>query len=78
MAKQPQMGRSVANAVKSVARKFARKRKAAEKRAAEKAARLPRDGYEPCIVSFIDILGFRNLLNTRHAHDIRDIVIRPC
>jgi hypothetical protein len=26
--------------------------------------------YEPCVVSFIDVLGFRNLLGTRSAADI--------
>lgn len=76
MAKPPKPARTVAEIVKSLERSAARRRKAAERLAAEKAARVPREGYEPCIVSFIDVLGFRNLLATRHAHDIRDIILR--
>jgi hypothetical protein len=49
----------------------------ARERHAEIAARVPGEGYEPCIVSFIDVLGFRNLLKTRHAHDIRDVLLQP-
>jgi hypothetical protein len=62
--------------MQSVERSAARRRKAREKLAAEIAARVPGEGYEPCIVSFIDVLGFRDLLATRHAHDIRDIMLR--
>lgn len=29
-------------------------------------------GYERCIVTFIDILGYRELLRTRHSSEIRD------
>ena len=42
----------------------------------ESPHRYRRKGYEPCIVSFIDVLGFRNLLGTRHAHDIRDVLLQ--
>lgn len=31
-------------------------------------------GYERCIVTFIDILGYRNLLKTKHASEIADVV----
>jgi len=31
-------------------------------------------GFERCVVTFIDILGYRNLLNTRDAAEIVDIV----
>ncbi|RWI36099.1 hypothetical protein [Mesorhizobium sp.] len=67
---------TVAEALRSVERSAARKKRAREKRAAEIAARVPGEGYEPCIVSFIDVLGFRNLLETRHAHDIRDVLLQ--
>lgn len=67
---------TVEEALRAVARSTARKKRAREKRAAEIAARVPGQGYEPCIVSFIDVLGFRNLLNTRHAHDIRDVLLQ--
>jgi len=67
---------TVAEALRSVERSAARRRKAREKHAAEIAARVPGEGYEPCIVSFIDVLGFRNLLETRHAHDIRDVLLQ--
>ena len=30
--------------------------------------------YEPCVVSFIDVLGFRNLLATRSANDIHGLL----
>lgn len=30
--------------------------------------------YEPCVVSFIDVLGFRDLINTRSAADVHDVV----
>ncbi len=76
MAKPPKSARTVAEVMKSVERSAGRRRKAHEKLAAEIAARVPREGYEPCIVSFIDVLGFRDLLATRHAHDIRDIMLR--
>lgn len=75
MAKPPKSARPIAEILKSVERSTARRRKAAERLAAEKAARRPREGYEPCIVSFVDVLGFRDLLATRHAHDIRDIML---
>lgn len=67
---------TVAEALRSVERSAARKRRAREKHAAEIAARVPGEGYEPCIVSFIDVLGFRNLLETHHAHDIRDVLLK--
>lgn len=54
----------------------ARREKARAKRTAELAARVPGGGYEPCIVSFIDVLGFRDLLVTRHADDIRDLLLQ--
>jgi len=76
MGKPPKPVRTVAQVMKSVERSAARKKKAREKAAAEVAARVPGEGYEPCIVSFIDVLGFRDLLATRHAHDIRDIMLR--
>lgn len=62
--------------MRSVQRSTARKKKAREKLAAEVAARKAGEGYEPCIVSFIDVLGFRDLLATRHAYDIRDIMLK--
>jgi hypothetical protein len=68
--------RTVGEAMRSVQTSVARKRRAREKRAAEIAARMPGEGYEPCIVSFIDVLGFRNLLETRHAHDIREVLLQ--
>lgn len=67
---------TVADALRSVQRATARKKRAHERLAAEIAARVPGEGYEPCIVSFIDVLGFRDLLQTRHAHDIRDVLLR--
>lgn len=67
---------TVAEALRAVERSTARKKRAREKHAAEIAARMPGEGYEPCIVSFIDVLGFRNLLETRHAHDIRDALLQ--
>lgn len=66
---------TVAEAMRSVDRATARKNKARERLAAEVVARVPGEGYEPCIVSFIDVLGFRDLLATRHAHDIRDVLL---
>ena len=30
--------------------------------------------YEPCVVSFIDILGFRNLVETKTANDVFEII----
>lgn len=76
MAESPKSAQTVAQAMKLLSRKIARQRKRKEKLAAEKSARMPREGYEPCIVSFIDVLGFRDLLDTRHAHDIRDIMLQ--
>ena len=76
MAKSPKSARTVAQIMKSVEREVARQKKAREKLTAEIAARVPCEGYEPCIVSFIDVLGFRDLLATRHAHDIRDIMLQ--
>ena len=76
MAKPPQLALDVAGIIKSVKRRSARRRKAQEKLAAEIAARVPGEGYEPSIVSFIDVLGFRDLLAKRHAHDIRDIMLQ--
>ena len=67
---------TVAGALRSVERAAARKKKAREQLAAEIAARVPGEGYEPCIVSFIDVLGFRDLLATRHAHDIREVLLQ--
>ena len=51
---------------KSVKRKISYQKKARKRRLAEIAARVPGEGYEPCIVSFIDVLGFRDLLQNRH------------
>lgn len=31
-------------------------------------------GFERCVVTFIDILGYRRLLKTRHAEDIANVV----
>jgi len=67
---------TVAEALRSVERSTARTKRTREKHAAEIAARVPGEGYEPCIVSFIDVMGFRNLLETRHAHDIRDVLVQ--
>lgn len=67
---------TVAEALRSVEQSAARRMRAREKHAAEIAARVPGEGYEPCIVSFIDVLGFRNLLETRHAYDIRDVLLQ--
>lgn len=75
-AKPPKPPRTVAEVVKSVERAAVRRKKQREKQAAEIASRVPGEGYEPSIVSFIDVLGFRDLLATRHAHDIRDIMLR--
>lgn len=76
MARRTKQYETVAEALQAVALSTARKKRAREKRAVEIAARAPGGGYEPCIVSFIDVLGFRNLLNTRHAHDIRDVLLQ--
>lgn len=76
MAKIPKRYATVAEALQAVKRSTAREKRARKKHAAEVAARVPREGYEPCIVSFIDVLGFRNLLETRHAHDIRDVLLQ--
>jgi len=75
-AKPPKPPRTVAEVVKSVERAAARRKRQREEQAAEIASRVPGEGYEPSIVSFIDVLGFRDLLATRHAHDIRDIMLR--
>lgn len=75
MSKKSKPGRTVADVMKSVERATARRKRAREKLAAEIAARVPGEGYEPCIVSFIDVLGFKDLLATRHAHDIRDVLL---
>lgn len=75
MATRPRSTRTVTEVMKSVERSAARRKKARENRAAEIAARVPGEGFEPCIVSFIDVLGFRDLLDTRHAYDIRDILL---
>ncbi|MES0826587.1 hypothetical protein [Ruegeria sp. SCP11] len=32
------------------------------------------DGYEECLVTFLDILGFQSLLNTRTVPEIRDML----
>jgi len=31
-------------------------------------------GFERCVVTFIDILGYKRILKTRHAHDIAKVV----
>ncbi len=33
-------------------------------------------GYEPCVVAFIDVLGFRNLINTRSAAEVHRVLTR--
>lgn len=76
MSKKPEPARTVAEVLKSVERADNRRRRARAKHEAEVAARVPGEGYEPCIVSFVDVLGFRDLLATRHAYDIRDILLR--
>ena len=65
MSQKLKRDRTVAEALKSLERSAARQRQARAKRPAEVAARVPGGGYEPCIVSFIDVLGFRDLLATR-------------
>lgn len=67
---------TVAEALRSVERSAARSKRAPEKRMAEIAARVPGEGYEPSIVSF-DVLGFRNVVETRHAHDIHNCESSP-
>lgn len=32
--------------------------------------------YEPCIVSFIDVLGFKSLVETKSANEIRDVLLK--
>ena len=76
MAKKAKSYRNLTEAVQAIERSTARKERARARRAAEIAARVPGGGYEPCIVSFIDVLGFRNLLETRHAHDIREVLLQ--
>jgi hypothetical protein len=76
MARKSKSYETVAEALREVERSTARKKRAREKHAAEIAARVPGEGYEACIVSFIDVLGFRSLLETRHAHDIRDVLVQ--
>ena len=31
-------------------------------------------GFERCVVTFIDILGYKQILKTRHAEDIAKVV----
>lgn len=76
MAKPPKPPRTAAEVMSSIERATARRMQQREQHEAEIAARVPGEGYEPSIVSFIDVLGFRDLLATRHAHDIRDIMLR--
>ncbi|MBA4800292.1 MAG: hypothetical protein H2040_00360 [Euryhalocaulis sp.] len=76
MPKKSKQTRTVAEAMKQVQRAAADRKRVREKHEAEVAARVPGEGYEPCIVSFIDVLGFRDLLTTRHAHDIRDTLLQ--
>ncbi len=52
----------------------ARRRRARAERAKAKA-RGNAGNYEPSIVSFIDVLGFRELLNSRSAAEIHDIIV---
>jgi hypothetical protein len=68
--------RTADDVLRSINRATDRRMKAKQRLSAQIAARVPREGYEPCIVSFIDVLGFRNLLDTHHAHDIRDMLLR--
>ncbi len=74
MARKSKKYDTIAEALRAATKSVARKKRAREKLDAEIAARVPCEGYEPCIVSFIDVLGFRDLLNTRHAFDIRDVL----
>src|SRR5690348_15252907 len=76
MSKKVKAAQKVVDAVKTAQRRSKRREKARERHAAEVAARVPGEGYEACIVSFIDVLGFRALLANRHAHDIRDILLQ--
>lgn len=76
MARKAKGFETVAEALQAAERSIARKKRAREKYEAEIAARVPGEGYEPSIVSFIDVLGFRNLLETRHAHDISDVLLK--
>ncbi|MFQ6755537.1 hypothetical protein V6Z72_14420 [Cereibacter sphaeroides] len=76
MARKANGSKSIAEALRVAQRSIARKNRARERYEAEIAARVPGEGYEPSIVSFIDVLGFRNLLATRHAHDIRDVLMK--
>lgn len=75
MSKKPAPTATLADVLKSVERSTTRRNRARAKHAAEVAARVPGEGYEPCIVSFIDVLGFRDLLATRHAYDVRDVML---
>lgn len=76
MSKKPKPAHTVSEVLKSAKRNAARRKRARDQHAAEVAARVPGEGYEPCIVSFIDVLGFRDLLANRHAHDIRDVLLQ--
>ena len=76
MAKKAKGYDTVAQALRAVERSTACYKRAREKHAAEVAARVPGEGYEPCIVSFIDVLRFRCVLETRPAHDIRDVLLQ--
>lgn len=51
-----------------------RRRAKAERKKAR--ARANAANYEPSIVSFIDVLGFRALLNSRSAAEIHDIILK--
>ncbi len=76
VSKSQSFARVIADAMKKSKNKTARQHRKRESSAREIATRTPGGGYEPCIVSFIDVLGFRDLLTTRHAHDIRDILLK--
>lgn len=76
MARKAKKYETLAETLRAFERSTARKKRAQKKHASEIAARTPGEGYEPCIVSFIYVLGFRNLLETRHAHDIRNVLLQ--
>ncbi|MBV5258997.1 hypothetical protein FLX56_11290 [Synechococcus moorigangaii CMS01] len=76
MANKIKPDRTFSEVMSTVKHRVERRKRAQAKRAAEVAARMPCEGYEPCIVSFIDVLGFRDLLANRHAHDIRDVLLQ--
>ena len=71
--KWAQTAETIETAIEKAVRQGRRRRAKREREVAK--SRADAAGYEPGIVTFIDILGFRAMLGSRPASEIHDIIL---